>query len=130
MTVMRGFSFVALVSFGAVAIQAAPAAASVWDEARKVCLERYNDELKSGSVPNRMTKDRYVKQCQASFVRSAKLDEELEETLGPNVETGDAKSFNGQGGPEDLVSPPVAQQPKPAVPARASKPLPRAKPAN
>lgn len=129
-TVMRGFSFVALVSFGAVAIHAAPATASVWDDARKVCLERYNDELKSGSVPNRMTKDRYVKQCQASYVRSAKLDEELEDALGPNDGAGDASSFTGQGGPEDLVTPPAAQQPKPAAPARAAKPLPRAKPAN
>lgn len=126
---MRGLTLVALVSFGSVAIHAAPATASVWDEARKVCLERYNDELKSGSVPNRMTKDRYVKQCQASYVRSAKLDQELEDVLSPNDEAGDAGSFNGQGGPEDLVTPPAVQPPKPAAPGRVSKPLPRAKPA-
>jgi|GEM_PF-2081040 len=127
---MRGLSFVALVSFGALTIHAAPAKASVWDDARKVCLERYNDELKSGSVPNRMTKDRYVRQCQASYVRSAKLDNELEEVRSPNDQAGDAGNFNGQGGPEDLVSPPPAQPAKPAAPARASKPLPRFKPAN
>lgn len=110
----------------------APAVASVWDEARKVCLDRYNDELKSGSVPNRMTKDRYVKQCQASYVRSAKLEDELEGALGPNVETTSGDSFNGQGGPED-PEPVIVDRPKPAAaaaPARDAKPLPRPKPRN
>ena len=131
--VMRKLAFVMLASIGVVAVLSAPASASVWDEARKVCVERYNDEVKSGSVPNRMTKDRYVKQCQASYVRSAKLEDELEDALGPNndVDAASGNSLNGQGGPEDLLPPPPVQRAKaPAAPAREPKVQPRFKPAN
>jgi len=128
-TVMRKLFVLAFASVSTAAVLAAPVRASSWEEARKVCLERYNDEARSGTVPNRMTKSRYLNQCQASYVRSAKLEDELEETLDQNAQpTGDAVDRNGQGGPELL--PPRAAQAKPAMPARPTVPQPRFKPAD
>jgi hypothetical protein len=68
-------------------------------------------------------------QCQASYVRPAKLEDDLEEALGPNTGATEATVRDGQGGPELL--PPAAQaQPKPAATPRPAKPMPRFKPAN
>jgi len=128
-TLMRNSVFLAFAALGLASIQAAPASASVWDDARKVCLDRYNDEVKSGTVPNRMTKARYLNQCQASYVRTAKLEDELEEALGPNTDATEATVRDGQGGPE-LLPPAPPAQPKPAAPPRPAKPMPRFKPAN
>jgi hypothetical protein len=126
---MRRLFVVSLVSLSAAVLQATPALSSPWEEARKVCLERYNDELRSGTVPNRMTKSRYLNQCQASYVRSAKLEDELEETLGPDYGRTPSNSANGQGGPEDLVRP-AAQAIRSTPPARPLPPMPRFKPAD
>ncbi len=129
MTVMRKLFVLAFASLSTAAVLAVPVHASTWEEARKVCLDRYNDEARSGTVPNRMTKSRYLNQCQASYVRSAKLEDELEETLDQNaVQSDDAADRNGQGGPELL--PPRAAQAKPATPSRPAVPQPRFKPAN
>ncbi len=130
MTVMRKLLFLAFASSSTAAVLAAPVHASTWEEARKVCLERYNDELRSGTVPNRMTKSRYLNQCQASYVRSAKLEDELEETLGPDaLSIEDTADLNGQGGPE-LLPPSRPVQPKQVTPPRPSIPQPRFKPAS
>jgi hypothetical protein len=101
----------------------------VWDEARKVCTERYNDEARSGTVPNGMNKTRYMNQCQGSYVRSAKLENELEDNLNEVTDGSASHSKNGQGGPEILL--PQAQpagQVAGRKPATATKPLPRFKP--
>ncbi len=129
MTPMRLFSSVVFSAACTLAFVVPASAGSVWDEARKVCTERYNDEAKSGTVPNGMNKTRYLNQCQGSYVRSAKLENELEENLNEDTEGAASHSKNGQGGPEILL--PQAQPSGQAAgrkPAAATKPLPRFKP--
>lgn len=104
------------------AVTANVAIASVYDDAKKVCLERYNDELKSGSVPNGMNKTRYLNQCQKSYVHSVQLENELNENQADNQDGSNAQSKDGQGGPEILPPAPPAKK------APASKPVPRFKP--
>jgi hypothetical protein len=53
------------------------AAATTREEARKICLERYDVEKAGGTLPARMDKSRYVNQCTLSILRSAKLEAEL-----------------------------------------------------
>jgi hypothetical protein len=124
---MRRLLVIAVASLPVAVFQATPAVSSPWEEARKICLERYNDEVRSGTVPNRMTKSRYLNQCQASYVRSAKLEDELEEAMGADAGQAQANSPNGQGGPEDLVRP-ATQPARNAAPARPVRPTPRFKP--
>lgn len=131
MTVMRFICSAAFVSAVAAAFVAPASAGSVWEEARKVCTERYNDEVRSGTVPNGMNKTRYLNQCQGSYVRSVKLESELEETLDVEVDGSDAQSRNGQGGPEILVPQSAPAAPGAAAPARKSapsRPVPKFKP--
>ena len=66
-----------LIAGSVLAGSAMPAAASVFEDAKKVCLERFNDEQKSGSVPKGMNKSRYLAQCQKSYVHSVQLENEL-----------------------------------------------------
>lgn len=103
---------------------AMPSAASVYDEARKVCNDRFSDEQKSGSVPKGMSKERYLGQCQRSYVRSVKLESELNDADN-DFDGSEAQSKDGQGGPEIL--PPQAASAKGTRKA-AVKPLPRFKP--
>lgn len=131
MTPMRLFSSAILASVIATAFVAPATAGSVWEEARKVCTDRYNDEVKSGTVPNGMNKTRYMNQCQGSYVRSVKLESELEENLQGDMDGSTAHSKNGQGGPEIL--PPQSQPVAPATTVTTkkvapAKPLPRFKP--
>lgn len=129
MTPMRLFSSVVFSAACALASVVPASAGSVWDEARKVCTERYNDEVKSGTVPNGMNKTRYMNQCQGSYVRSVQLENELEDNLGDNTDGSASHSKNGQGGPEILL--PQAQATEPATGRKAtvtSKPVPRFKP--
>ena len=129
MTPMRLFSSVVFSAACALASVVPASAGSVWDEARKVCTERYNDEVKSGTVPSGMNKTRYMNQCQGSYVRSVQLENELEVHLNDTTDGSDSNSKNGQGGPEILL--PQAQPTAQAAgrkPATASKPVPRFKP--
>lgn len=106
-----------------------PASASVYEDAKKVCLERFNDEQKSGSVPKGMNKSRYLAQCQKSYVRSVQLENELnnvDSKTDDSVDGSNAQSKDGQGGPEIL---PPATTPKKPAKTSATKPLPRFKPA-
>lgn len=123
MTNMRLFSSLAIVG-SIFAVTANVAMASVYDDAKKVCLERYNDELKSGSVPKGMNRTRYLSQCQNSYVRSVKLENELNENQAANQDGSDAQSKDGQGGPEILPPAPAAHAKK----TPPSKPVPRFKP--
>lgn len=120
---MRLFSSLAIAG-SIFALTANVAMASVYDDAKKVCLERYNDELKSGSVPKGMNKTRYLTQCQNSYVRSVKLENELNENQADNQDGSNAQSKDGQGGPEILPPAPAAHAKK----TPASKPVPRFKP--
>jgi len=128
-TAMRLFSSVVFSAACALAFVVPASAGSVWDEARKVCTDRYNDEARSGTVPNGMNKTRYMNQCQGSYVRSAKLENELEDNLNEDTGGSAPHSKNGQGGPEILLP---QTQPSGQVagrkPAAATKPLPRFKP--
>jgi hypothetical protein len=124
-TRIRIFSSV-LIAGSVLAGAALPAAASVAEDAKKVCLERFNDEQKSGSVPKGMNKARYLSQCQRSYVHSVQLENELNnQDAKPDtgIDGSNAQSKDGQGGPEIL---PVTSSTKPA---KAAKPLPRFKPA-
>jgi len=125
---MRIFSSVLIA--GSVLVGAAlPAAASVAEDAKKVCLERFNDEQKSGSVPKGMNKQRYLSQCQRSYARSVQLENELNnQDAKPDtgIDGSNAQSKDGQGGPEIL---PATSSTKPAKTAKPAKPLPRFKPA-
>lgn len=130
MTPMRMFSSAAFVSAVAMASVMPASASSVWEEARKVCTERYNDEAKSGTVPNGMNKTRYMNQCQGSYVRSVKLESELEENLNIDVDAPVAHSKNGQGGPE-ILPPQSARDASASLSGKKqapSKPVPRFKP--
>jgi len=126
---MRLFSSVVFSAACALASVVPASAGSVWDEARKVCTERYNDEVKSGTVPNGMNKTRYMNQCQGSYVRSVQLENELDDNLTDNADGSDANSKNGQGGPEILLpqAHPSAQAAGRKATA-ATKPVPRFKP--
>ena len=66
----------AAIAFGIVASLAPlPAAgASVAQDARKICLERYELEKSGGTVPGGMTKSKYVSQCTNSIKRHAALE--------------------------------------------------------
>ena len=121
MKTMRLLSSLALAG-SIFAVTANVATASVYEDAKRVCLERYNDELKSGSVPKGMNKTRYLNQCQNSYVRSVKLENELNENQADNQDGSHAQSKDGQGGPEILPPAPAAKK------APASKPAPRFKP--
>jgi hypothetical protein len=109
---------------------ALPAAASVAEDARRVCLERFNDEQKSGSVPKGMNKARYLAQCQKSYVHSVQLENELnnQDKADNSIDGSNAQSKDGQGGPEIL---PVRSSAKPVKAAKtpSAKPMPRFKPA-
>jgi hypothetical protein len=58
-----------------------PAIAVAFDAkaARKTCLERYNTEKESGTIPAGMPKSKYLSQCTNSMRRAAKLKQELAE---------------------------------------------------
>ena len=129
MTRIQIFSSV-LIAGSVLAGSAMPAAASVFEDAKKVCLERFNDEQKSGSVPKGMNKSRYLAQCQKSYVHSVQLENELNNTdskTDNSVDGSNAQSRDGQGGPEILPPAATAKSAKPAKKA-ANKPLPRFKP--
>jgi len=51
--------------------------ASPAQDARKVCLERYNVEKAGGTLPAGMSKAKYLTQCTTSILRNAKLEAEL-----------------------------------------------------
>ena len=51
-----------------------PAHASVAQDAKKICLERYNVEKDGGTLPAGMAKAKYLKQCTTSYVRNAALE--------------------------------------------------------
>lgn len=54
--------------------------ASLAQEAKKICLERYNVEKEGGTLPAGMPKSKYVSQCTRSFIRNAQLEAEMKET--------------------------------------------------
>lgn len=73
----RGVSVLVLASVCGVALSLGQAAATSREEARKICLERYNVEKAGGTLPAHMDKTRYLNQCTTSILRSAKLEEDL-----------------------------------------------------
>ena len=132
MTRIRILSSV-LIAGSVLAGAALPAAASVAEDAKKVCLDRFNDEQKSGSVPKGMNKQRYLAQCQKSYVHSIQLENELNnQDAKPDngIDGSNAQSKDGQGGPELLpVTKPAKPARTPAGKATSAKPTPRFKPA-
>ena len=57
----------------------APSAASVYDDAKKICLDRYVEEKVENSVPAGMSKERYLRQCQGSYVKTAAREQSYDE---------------------------------------------------
>ena len=127
---MRLFSSVAFSAACILASVVPASAGSVWDEARKVCTARYNDEVKSGTVPNGMNKTRYMNQCQGSYVRSVQLESELEDFLNDTTNGSGSNSKNGKGGPEILLpqAHPKEQGASSHKGTTSTKPVPRFKP--
>ncbi len=118
---MRVVGTVAVVFAGLVALSPVAGAAD-WAEARKVCAERFEDEARNGTVPERMTKARYLSLCQNSFVRSSKMDDEFEEGSDSEEIDEPATALDGQGGPE------IPVQAEPRKPAKVAAPKPVAAP--
>ena len=49
-------------------------ATSVTEDAKKVCIERYNMEKDGGSLPKGMAKSKYMSQCTKGYVRTVQLE--------------------------------------------------------
>ncbi|NOT41900.1 MAG: hypothetical protein HOP13_15575 [Alphaproteobacteria bacterium] len=55
---------------------------------QKICLERYNAENASGTIPYRMSKATYINQCIGSIRRAAKLEQELADGTAATDDVG------------------------------------------
>ncbi len=106
---MKRVSLFSSVAFGVVAFAATIpfATASAYDDARKICAERYDLEKSSGTVPAGMSKERYLGQCQRGYMRNIKLQEALDDVDKAKpadniVPSKNVLKQNGQGGPEIL----------------------------
>lgn len=97
-----------------------PAAASIYDDARKICLERYVEEKAGNSVPVGMSKERYLRQCQGSYVKTTGREQSYNDEPAPAP-----ISKNGQGGPEILPPGTIILK---ATPRKLTVPTPRFKP--
>lgn len=66
----------ATIAFGLAATLAPLAAASAANaqDAKKICLERYNLEKSGGTLPDGMAKSKYMSQCTNSIKRIAALE--------------------------------------------------------
>lgn len=64
------------------------AAASVTQEAKKVCTERYNAEKDGGTLPVGMPKSKYMSQCTKGYVRTAQLSQQGETPSGQSEAQG------------------------------------------
>ena len=126
---MKRVKLCSSVAFGvAVAFATLSAAsASVYDDARRICNERYEAEKTGGSVPAGMSKSKYLSQCQGGYVRSIKLEDELEQARINALTGNGVDKQNGQGGPE-LLLPGAAEKPTKKAPTKATVPAPRFKP--
>jgi hypothetical protein len=104
----------ALFSFGL-----APANASIKEDAKKICLERYNVEKAGGTIPAGMPKEKYMRQCTTSIVRNAQIEAEMEAAAA-------AQGQGGQGGPAltDPSATPKLTTTKPASTAKTTTPAP------
>lgn len=60
------------------------ASASVVQEAKKICLERYNLEKSGGTLPDGMAKSKYMSQCTNSIKRTAALQNAQTRTASAN----------------------------------------------
>lgn len=67
--------------FSAALCGTAMAATATFDvqEAKKTCLERYNAEQESRTIPAGMSKSKYVGQCVNSMRRNAEMEKDLAE---------------------------------------------------
>jgi hypothetical protein len=92
-----------------------PARASVAEDAKKICLERYNVEKAGNTIPAGMPKEKYMKQCTTSIVRNAALEQAAEQEAL-------AQGAGGQGGP--LITDPANTPRFMAKPAAPAKPAP------
>ena len=62
-----------------------PGQASPAQDAKKVCLDRFEIEKAGGTLPIGMNKTEYVNQCTLSILRNAKLDAELKAAENPQA---------------------------------------------
>ena len=105
---MNRVQLISSVSFGLIVVTASlsPASASLADDARRVCAERYTREAASGTVPYRMSKSRYLSQCTTSYIRTEKLNAQPGLQADQSDDDFDAEvsgdDRDGIGGPEIL----------------------------
>ena len=123
MTRVQFLMSLALGTAGVIAAMA-PAQASVADDARRICTERFASEQAGGTIPTGMTKAQYLRQCQGSFVKNARLTNAADRT-DDEFESDDSADHNdpdGKGGPEILGvgndDDAVAARPAPKAPAK------------
>jgi hypothetical protein len=85
---VTGFRWLSALVVG-LACTVLPATAATFDvkAAKKTCLDLYNAEKESGTIPAGMPKSKYVSQCTNSMRRSAELDKELAAQSTPAATT-------------------------------------------
>jgi hypothetical protein len=104
--VTRDVHLLAAVAMG-FAVLALPATATAFDskKANKICVDRYNIEKESGTVPAGMPKSKYVSQCTRAMKRNAQLQAELAaqtaEKSGGNELTAGTQHASSTSQPQD-----------------------------
>ncbi|MFM9863220.1 MAG: hypothetical protein ACKVRO_06400 [Micropepsaceae bacterium] len=79
-----------LLAAAALVLSSAAANASAPPDAKKICVDRFNTENASGTIPYRMSKATYINQCIGSIRRAAKLEQELSEGTAGTDTAGNA----------------------------------------
>lgn len=82
---MRGGVWLIAVGACGLAVALSPGHASPAQDAKKICLERYEVEKAGGTLPAGMNKTKYVNQCTLSILRNAKLEAELKASENPQA---------------------------------------------
>lgn len=72
------------------------AQASLAQEAKKICIERYNVEKAGGTLPAGMPKSKYLSQCTRSFIRNAQLEAEMNEAAAERATQSGEQSSAGE----------------------------------
>jgi hypothetical protein len=95
------------------ALMLTTAANAAGDTPQKICLDRYNTEQASGTIPKGMWKSKYLSQCAASIRRQAKLEQELAQRTADTATAADNAGAN-EVAPAATPAKPTATISKPA----------------
>lgn len=83
---MRSFTWLAMIAAFGISLSPAIASSTSTQDAKKICLERYNLEKEGGTIPVGMSKSKYMSQCTNSIRRNAQLEQEMS-AQGSNGQT-------------------------------------------